>query len=93
VGWSYVVRYDPRGRPIKYIVPEEDDIEEDQQDDAKEQVDVSDEEVEDVDDVVLNDDFHDGVINNDIDDDVAMANPFNDYDLDDTNIELDEEEY
>jgi hypothetical protein len=26
--WSFVVRYDPRGRPIKYTVEEEDDIEE-----------------------------------------------------------------
>jgi hypothetical protein len=32
--WSFVVRYDPRGRPIKYIVEEEDDIEE--EDDAPE---------------------------------------------------------
>jgi hypothetical protein len=24
--WSFVVRYHPRGRPIKYIVDEEDDI-------------------------------------------------------------------
>ena len=36
VGWSFVVRYDPRGRTIKYNVVEEDDIEE--EDDAKEQV-------------------------------------------------------
>jgi hypothetical protein len=26
--WSYVVRYDPRGRMVKYNVAEEDDIEE-----------------------------------------------------------------
>ena len=26
-GWSYVVRYDPRGRSVKYFVEEEDDIE------------------------------------------------------------------
>jgi len=26
--WSFVVRYDPRGRPLKYIIEEEDDIEE-----------------------------------------------------------------
>ena len=32
VGWSFVVRYDPRGRPIKYNVEEEVDIEE--EDDA-----------------------------------------------------------
>lgn len=30
--WSFVVRYDPRGRPVKYIVEEENDIEE--EDDA-----------------------------------------------------------
>ena len=26
--WSYVVRYDPRGRSIKYTVSDEEDIEE-----------------------------------------------------------------
>jgi hypothetical protein len=26
--WSFIVRYDRRGRPVKYIVDEEDDIEE-----------------------------------------------------------------
>jgi hypothetical protein len=26
--WSFVVRYDPRGRPVKYTIDEEDDIEE-----------------------------------------------------------------
>ena len=37
VTWSYVVRYDPRRRHVKHIVPEEDYIEEeDKQDDAKE---------------------------------------------------------
>ena len=33
-GWSYVVRYDPRGRPVTYNVVEEDDSEE--EDDVKE---------------------------------------------------------
>jgi hypothetical protein len=28
--WSFVVIYDPRGRPIKYTVEEEDDIEEEE---------------------------------------------------------------
>jgi hypothetical protein len=70
VGWSYIVRYDPRGRPVKYNVPEEDDIEEEE--DAEEhEVDVpSDEEVEevepDVDDNVLDDDIDDDIIENDI---------------------------
>jgi hypothetical protein len=58
---------------------------------------LSDEEVEevepDVDDNVLDDDIDDDIIKNDIDDDVDMANPFNiDSELDDTNVELDEEE-
>ena len=34
VGWSYVIRYDPRGMPIKYNVVEEDGIEE--EDDVEE---------------------------------------------------------
>lgn len=44
-GWSYVDRYDPRGRPIKYNVAEKDEIEE--EDDVEEQgVHVLDEDVE-----------------------------------------------
>jgi hypothetical protein len=105
-GWSYVVRYDPRGRLVKYNVVKEDDIEE--EDDVEEQlVHVSDEDVvevqgdvldnvldeDDIDDVldeeleevepnvgdnVLDDDIDDDMIgNDDIDDDVDMANPFN----------------
>jgi hypothetical protein len=26
--WSFVVRYDPKGRPVNYTIDEEDDIEE-----------------------------------------------------------------
>jgi len=33
-GWSYVVKYDPIGRPIKYKVAKEDEIEE--EDDVEE---------------------------------------------------------
>jgi hypothetical protein len=40
-GWSYVVRYDPRRRHVKYNVAEEDDIEE--EGDVEEQVDLLDE--------------------------------------------------
>jgi hypothetical protein len=97
VGWSYIVRYDPRGRPVKYNVPEEDDIEEEE--DAEEhEVDVpSDEEVEevepDVDDNVLDDHIDDDIIENDFDDDdVDMANPFNvDSEPDDSDVDLDED--
>ena len=28
VGWSYIVRYDPRGRPAKYNAEKEDNVEE-----------------------------------------------------------------
>jgi hypothetical protein len=98
VGWSYVVRYDPRGRPIKYNVPEEDDIAE-EEDVEEHEVDVQlDEEVKEVelhvDDNFLDHDIDDDIFENDIDDDVDMANTFNIISkLDDTNVELDEEEY
>jgi hypothetical protein len=36
VGWSYTVRYDPRGRHVKYNLAEEDDIEE--EDDVEEHI-------------------------------------------------------
>ena len=55
---------------------------------------MSDEKVElDVDGNVLEDDINYGVIDNDIDDHVAMVDPFNtDCDHNDTDIQLDEEE-
>ena len=80
--WSFLVRYNPIGSPIKYNVVEEYDIEED-------------EEVElDIGDDVLEDEIDDAIIENDIDDYDDMANPFNvDFELDVTlNKELDEEE-
>jgi hypothetical protein len=61
--------------------------------------DVLDEELEEVEpnvgDNVIDDDINDDMIgNDDIDDDVDMANPFNiNSELDDTDVELDEEEY
>ena len=40
--WSFVVRYDPRGRPVKYThLQEEDDIE-DQEDDSTDQTELED---------------------------------------------------
>jgi hypothetical protein len=96
----FVVRYDPRGRPVKYnIVEEENDLEE--EDDAKEQVanveDVSDEEPEGDEPNVLvggnadlDDDIHDEdilLVNEYIDDDVDMVNPYNTlYELDDMDV-------
>jgi hypothetical protein len=104
VGCSFVVRYDPRGRPIKYnIVEEENDLEE--EDDAEEQVadvaDVSDEEPEGDEPNVLvggnadlDDDIHDEDIflgNEYIDDDVDTVNPYNTlYEPDVMDVQFDE---
>jgi hypothetical protein len=107
-GWSYVVRYDPRGRPVKYnhVVEDEDNNEEEDHDyEDQEQVahvvDVSDEEFEEVDHPnVGDDDLIDDIDNysseNDVDDDVDRNEPFTNY-IDsepdpDTDVELDEEE-
>jgi hypothetical protein len=105
-GWSFVVRYDPRGRPVKYnIVEEENDLEE--EDDAEEQVadvaDVSDEEPEGDEPNVLvggnadlDDDIHDEDIllgNEYIDDDVDTVNPYNTlYEPDDMDVQFDEDD-
>jgi hypothetical protein len=106
VGWSYVVRYDPRGRPVKYnhIVEDEDNNEEENhdyedQDKVAHVVDVSYEEVEEVDhpnveDDDLIDDIDNYISENDVDDDVDMNGPFTNinYEPDiDTYVELDEE--
>jgi hypothetical protein len=89
-GWSFVVRYDPRGMSVKYNVPEEDDIQELEGDtEEHEEVDrvSSDDEVKevdrpyDVDDNVLDDAISDDDIMENYDstdDDVDMANPFDD---------------
>jgi hypothetical protein len=79
---------------------EEDGIEE--EDDAKHKVDVLDEEdkeVElDVDGNVLDDHVNNEIIENETNDDVAMANPYNvdselDFGPNDADLELDEEQY
>jgi hypothetical protein len=107
IGWSYVVRYDPRGRPVKYnhVVEDEDNNEEEDHDYADQEqvahvVDVSDEEVEEVDHPnVGDDDLIDDIDNysskNDIDDDVDRNEPFTNINSEpdpDTDVELDEEE-
>jgi hypothetical protein len=106
-GWSYVVRYDPRGRPVKYnhVAKDEDNNEEEDHDyEYQEQVahvvDVSDEEFEEVDHPnVGDDDLIDDIDNysskNDVDDDVDRNEPFTNIDSEpdpDTDVELDEEE-
>ena len=106
-GWSYIVRYDPRGRPIKYNhVDDEDNHEEEEDDDDSDQeqvaaVDVFDEEVEEVDhpnvvDYDLIDDVDDYISEDAIDDDVDVNEPFmNMYSEPDpdADVEFDEEEY
>ena len=88
--WSFVVRYDPRGRPIKYThLQEEDDIE-DQEDDSTDQTELEDhggstdeEDEEDHDPgvgdniAILDDDVDENMLENDIDDDDDIINPFN----------------
>lgn len=99
-GWSYIVRYDQRGRLVKYNVDEEDNVEEeDNVDRDKVAVDVLDEEAKEVDhpnvgDNVLIDDIDDDITKNDVDNDVDMNDTFNDIDFEvdhDTKVEQDEE--
>jgi hypothetical protein len=106
--WSFVVRYDPRGRPIKYThLQEEDDIE-DQEDDSTEyqtepedhggSTDEEDEEDHDLgigDNIAIpDDDVDENMLENDIDDDDDIINPFNIVSEpdDDTDVEFDEED-
>jgi hypothetical protein len=88
--WSFVVRYDPRGRPIKYThLDKEDDIE-DQEDDSTDQTEpkyhrgLTDEAYEEDHDpsvgdniAILDDDVNENMLENDIDDDDDIINPFN----------------
>ena len=107
VGWSYIVRYEPRGRPIKYNAEEEDNVEEEGDVDQEQlavDADVSDEEsdqeVDHPNDVAGNE-----IDIDDIDDEYLTENNFYHYpnmsDIfndnhskpdDDTYVELDEEE-
>jgi hypothetical protein len=88
--WSFVVIYDPRGRPIKYTHLREEDAIEDQEDDSTDQTEPKDhgwstveEDEEDhapgVGDniAILDDDVDENMIENDIDDDDDIINPFN----------------
>ena len=86
------VRYDPRGRLIKYNVAEEDDVE-------KQGVEyVSNEELEEdepnvlEDNAILKNDVDEDRLEIDIDDDVAIINPLNTFlEPEDIDVELDEE--
>jgi hypothetical protein len=105
-GWSFVIRHDPRGRPVKYSV-EEDQEGIEQEDDVEDQHDLDDhvpkeyveelvEPYHDVGDNVHEDDIVDNdVIETDIDDDDDMANPYNvESGSDDTDdhVDLDEQD-
>jgi hypothetical protein len=96
VGWSFVVRFDPRGRPIKYVL--EEDVHEEDEEDAREKKEVLDQEVHELDHPVIgshpmhhvdDDDYIDDDLVLDIPD-VVMDNPFNDFEGLDTNFDLDE---
>ena len=105
-GWSYVVRCDPQGRPVRYnqlYIDEDDPEEEDHDDEDNEQVvaiNVLDEEAEELDhpnvvDHDLSDDLDDYISENDVDDDGDMNEPFNNiYSESDPaiDVEFDEEE-
>jgi len=100
-GWSYVVRYDPRGRPVRYNqldIDEDDPEEEDHDDEDNEQVaaiNVLDEEAEELSDDDLSDDLDDYISENDTDDDDDMNELFSNIYLHPdpaTDIEFDEEE-
>jgi hypothetical protein len=105
-GWSYVFRYDPRGRPINYnhVAEDEDNNEEEDHDYAEQEqvvvVDGSNEEAEEVDhpnvaDDDLIDDINYYISGNEVYDDVDMNEPFTNIDYEpypDTDDELDEEE-
>ena len=95
--WAYIVKYDPRGIPMKYNIVEEEDDDADQEQVA---ADVSDEKVEEVNhpnvlDNVLINDIDDDIIENYVDGDGNMHNPFNNFDSEtyqDSNVDLDAEE-
>ena len=105
--WSFVVRYDPRGRPIKYThLQEEDDID-DQEYDSTDQTKTEDhggstdeEDEKDHDPgigdniAILDDDVDENMLENDIDDDDDIINYFNIVSKldDDTDVEFNEED-
>jgi hypothetical protein len=87
-GWSFVVRHEPRGRPIKYNAMEEEDIEE-----VEDDVDVAtDDDDEDEDDVDVDDDDVDDDDDNDDDDDAEDDDDDEEDDDDDDEDDDDDDE-
>jgi len=103
-GWSFVIRHDPRGRPVKYnIVEEAEDGVEEEGDHVEDQheSDVDDHNVtqEDVEELVESDDVSDNVHHDeddyidDEDDDILAFNPYNvESGSDDTDADFDTDE-
>ena len=105
--WSFFVRHDPRGRPIKYNLDdgnEEGSLEEEYEDKEHDQIELDDDDpTEDVQGIVESDDVadnsHEDYINDDtmsvtdLDDDVDMTNPYNiESGSDDIDDDMDEED-
>ena len=102
-GWSFVIRHDPRGRPVKYNIVEEaeDSVEEEGdhvEDEHESDVDDHNFTQEDVEELVESDDVSDNVHHDeddyidDDDDDIAF-NPYNvESRSDDTDADLDTDE-
>ena len=99
--WSFFVRYDPRGRPIKYTHLQEEDDSTEYQTKPKDHGGLTYEEDEEDCDLgignnieILDDDVNENMLKNDIDDDDDIINPFNIISEpdDDTDVEFDEED-
>ena len=89
IGWSFVMRHDPRGRLVKYNLDdgnEEGSLEEEYDDEEHDQLELADNSDEDY--------FDDDMMSaTDDDDDDDMANPYNvDYVSDDIDDDMDEED-
>ena len=89
VGWLFVVRHDPRGRPIKYNLDDGNEygsLEEEYDDEEHDQIELAD----NANEYYFDDDTMSAT---DDDDDDDMANPYNvDYVSNDTNDDMDEED-
>jgi len=106
MGWSFVIRHDPRGSPIKYNVEEyEEGVEEEGDAEDQHELDIDHVSEEDVEELVEPDDVGDNVhdedgidddfIETDIDDDDDDDMAFNPYNVesgsDDIDVDLDGE--
>ena len=94
-GWSFVVRFDPRGRPVEYTLPEDQDLNDQEEEDAAGEMDEEvclDEGGNQVDQTVIyphldDDDYIDDDLDPDVAD-VVLENPYNDSEGLDTNFDL-----